>query len=99
MIPLKIMFCVIAALFAGVTVISVQRRDATATINCAYNRPLAHRDGVGVIYADLRRWLCADVQSMSALPPEADMGQFGCDVCFVPKADRTTIQLCRCRAA
>jgi hypothetical protein len=29
------MFCVIAALFAGVTVISVQRRDATATINCA----------------------------------------------------------------
>ena len=34
MIPLKIMFCVIAA-FAGVTVISVQRRDATATINCA----------------------------------------------------------------
>ena len=35
MIPLKLMFCVIAALFAGVTVISAQRRDATATINCA----------------------------------------------------------------
>ena len=26
-----------------------------------------------MIYADLRRWLCADVQSMSALPPKADI--------------------------
>ena len=35
MIPLKLMFCVIAALFAAVTVISAQRRDAPSTINCA----------------------------------------------------------------
>jgi hypothetical protein len=33
MTPLKVMFCVIAALFAVVTVISAQRRDATATAN------------------------------------------------------------------
>ena len=25
---------------------------------------------------------------MSALPPKADMDQHGCDVCFVPKAER-----------
>ena len=35
MIPLKLIFCVIAALFAAVTVISAQRRDAAATINGA----------------------------------------------------------------
>jgi hypothetical protein len=35
MIPLKLVFCVIAALFAAVTVISAQRRDAPSTINCA----------------------------------------------------------------
>jgi hypothetical protein len=35
MIPLKLMFCFIAAMFAAVTVISAQRRDPTATINCA----------------------------------------------------------------
>ena len=35
MIPLKLIFCVIAALFAAVTVISAQRRAAAATINCA----------------------------------------------------------------
>jgi hypothetical protein len=34
-IPLKLIFCVIAALFAAATVISAQRRDAAATINCA----------------------------------------------------------------
>jgi len=27
---------------------------------------------------------------MSALPPKADMGQQGCDVRFVPKADSCT---------
>ena len=35
MIPLKLIFCVTAALFAAVTVISAQRRDAAATISCA----------------------------------------------------------------
>ena len=35
MIPLKMIFCVIAALFAAVTVISALRRDAAATIHCA----------------------------------------------------------------
>jgi len=35
MIPPKMIFCAIAALFAAVTVISAQRRDAAATINCA----------------------------------------------------------------
>jgi hypothetical protein len=35
MIPFKLTFCVIAALFAAVTVISGRRRDAAATINCA----------------------------------------------------------------
>jgi hypothetical protein len=35
MIPLKLLFCVTAALFAAVTVISAQRRDAAATIRCA----------------------------------------------------------------
>ena len=34
-IPLKLILCVIAALFAAVTVVSARRRDATATINCA----------------------------------------------------------------
>lgn len=34
-IPLKLFFCVIAALFGAVTVITAQRRDAAATINCA----------------------------------------------------------------
>ena len=40
-----------------------------------------------MIYPDLRQWLCADVQSMSALLPKADIDQSGCDVRFVPKAD------------
>ena len=35
MIPLKLIFCLIAALFAAATVVSAQRRDAVATINCA----------------------------------------------------------------
>ena len=35
MIPLKLVFGVLAALFAVVTVISARRRDAAATINCA----------------------------------------------------------------
>jgi len=35
MIPLKMIFCAIAALFAAVTVISALRRDAAATIHCA----------------------------------------------------------------
>jgi len=35
MIPLKLIFCCIAAMFAAVTVISAQRRDAPATINSA----------------------------------------------------------------
>jgi len=35
MIPLKLIFCGIAALFAAVTVICAQRRDPAATINCA----------------------------------------------------------------
>jgi len=35
MISLKLIFCFIAAMFAAVTVISAQRRDATAAINCA----------------------------------------------------------------
>jgi hypothetical protein len=34
-VPLKLIFCVIAALFAAATVISAQRRDGDATINCA----------------------------------------------------------------
>ncbi len=34
-IPLKLMFCVIAALFAAMTVMSAQRRDAVATLKCA----------------------------------------------------------------
>jgi len=28
-----------------------------------------------------------NVRAMSALPPKADIGQDGCNVCFVPKAD------------
>jgi hypothetical protein len=35
MIPLKLIFCVVAAIFAAVTVISAQRRDPTTTINSA----------------------------------------------------------------
>jgi NO-binding membrane sensor protein with MHYT domain len=35
MIPLKLIFCVVAAIFAAVTVISAQRRDPTTAINSA----------------------------------------------------------------
>jgi hypothetical protein len=38
-------------------------------------------------HPDLRQRLCADVLSMSALPPKADIAERDPDVRFVPKAD------------